>query len=115
MVDLKFILTRHTSTVNGTGPAVMATYRAVRRVVAQRVAAVRGAAMLLANNDNPSHFGQQELVNYLMSALRNIQVSRTLHGPNTTINLLLLLWLCIASLVLLCLTVLPNLSFVACK
>jgi hypothetical protein len=31
--------------------------------------------MLLANGGDPSRFGQQELVNYLMSALRDIQVS----------------------------------------
>ena len=73
--SVKFILTRHASTVNCAGPAVMAAYRAVRRVVARLVAAARSAAMLLANGGDPSRFGQQELVNYLMSALRNIQVS----------------------------------------
>ena len=59
----------------GAGPAVMAAYRAVRRVVGRRVAAARGAAMLLANGGDPTHFGQQALVDYLMSALRDIQVT----------------------------------------
>ena len=63
----------------------MEAYRAVKRVVARKVAAARGAGLVVANGGDPSLYGEQGLVDYLMKALRDIQVP---NFTNRSINVL---------------------------
>jgi hypothetical protein len=63
----------------------MEAYRAVKQVVAPRVVVARGAGLVVANGGDPSLYGEQELVDFLMKSLRDIQVP---NFTNRSINVL---------------------------